>query len=98
MSNIPFTLTSWSMLQPDDRETRENRLAGADREIGQRRGELRSGEPRSQARPIIGMRPITLNTVFALRSLPCIDHSPDPGASAAGRSRVRAIRYWLAVL
>src|SRR4029453_8996216 len=33
--------------------------------------------------------PITLNTLFALRSLSCIDHSPDPGASAADRDRAR---------
>jgi PAS domain-containing protein len=46
--------------------------------------------PRSQARPIVEMGPITLNTLFALRSLSCIDHSPDPGASAADRGRTRA--------
>jgi hypothetical protein len=45
--------------------------------------------PRSQARPIVEMGPITLNTLFALRSLSCIDHLPDPGASAAARGRAR---------
>ena len=45
--------------------------------------------PRSQARPFIEMGPITLNTLFALRSLSYIDHSPDPGASAAARGQAR---------